>query len=143
TDPTFRGNVRDGLPAHRGEWIRARGDVEEYQGREVLPQDNGYLTKGAEDLARVKDNGALDAYPGLRRAPLRAKPGHCVTQMHYARKGIITPEMEFVAVRENLGRKIAFETLQNGEGSDRSSLLHQHKGESFDAAIPEFVTPEF
>src|SRR5690606_31771639 len=43
TDPTFRGNVRDGLPAHRGEWIRARGDVEEYQGREVLPQDNGYL----------------------------------------------------------------------------------------------------
>ncbi len=56
--------------------------------------------------------------------------------MHYARKGIITPEMEYVAIRENLGRKIAFETLQNGDGSDRSSLMHQHKGESFGAVDP-------
>jgi phosphomethylpyrimidine synthase len=143
TDPSRKNDVRDGLPAHRRDWIVARGDVEEYQGRDVLPQDNGYLTKGAEDLARVKDNGALEEFPGLRRAPLRAKPGHCVTQMHYARKGIVTPEMEFVAIRENLGRRIAYETLQNGEGKDRSSLMHQHKGDSFGAAIPEFVTPEF
>jgi phosphomethylpyrimidine synthase len=143
TDPVRNHDVRDGLPAHRRDWIVARGDVEEYEGREILPQDNGYLTKGAEDIARVRDSGALEEFPGLRRAPLRAKPGHCVTQMHYARKGIITPEMEFVAIRENLGRKIAFETLQNGDGADRSSLMHQHKGDSFGAAIPEFVTPGF
>src|SRR5438445_6565369 len=127
TDPEGKYDVREGLPALRRNWIVSRGDVEEYEGREILPQDNGYLTKGAEDIARVKDRGALDEFPGLRRAPLRAKVGKCVTQMHYARQGIITPEMEYVAIRENLGRKIAFETLQNGEGDDRSSLMHQHK----------------
>jgi phosphomethylpyrimidine synthase len=85
----------------------------------------------------------LEEFPGLKRAPLRAQSGKCVTQMHYARRGIITPEMEYVAIRENLGRKIAFEAMQNGAGSDRSSLLHQHAGESFGAAIPKYVTPEF
>ncbi len=144
TDPEFRGDVRMGLPAHRLEWIRQRGDVEEYEGRELQPQDNGYLTKGAEDIARIKDNGALEEFPGLKRAPLRAKPGRCVTQMHYARRGIITPEMEFVAMRENLGRERSADTLvRKAERSDHSSLNHQHKGESFGAAIPEFVTPEF
>ncbi len=143
TDPAERQNVRDGLPALRRDWIVARGDVEEYEGREILPQDNGYLTKGAEEIARVKDNGALEEFPGLRRAPLRAKDGACVTQMHYARKGIITPEMEFVALRENLGRQAVRENLELSERSDRSSLNHQHKGESFGAAIPEYVTPEF
>ena len=63
--------------------------------------------------------------------------------MHYARQGIITPEMEFVAVRENLGRERNADTLVGMERSDRSSLNHQHKGESFGASIPEFVTPEF
>jgi phosphomethylpyrimidine synthase len=143
TDPAALHDVHEGLPALRREWIAARGDVEEYEGREVVPQDNGYLTAGAEEIARVKESGALQEFPGLRRKPLRAKPGACVTQMHYARKGIVTPEMEYVAIRENLGRKIAFETLQNGDGSDRSSLMHQHKGESFGASIPAFVTPEF
>jgi len=143
TDPAFKCDVREGLPPLRREWIAGRGDVEEYEGRAVLPQDNGYLTKGAEDIARIKDSGALEEFPALRRYPLRAKTGSCVTQMYYARKGIVTPEMEFVAIRENLGRKIAFETLQNGDGGDRSSLMHQHKGEPFGASIPEFVTPEF
>jgi len=143
TDPDHKHNVRDGLPAHRQEWIAERGDVEEYSGRQILPQDNGYLTKGAEDVAKVKENGTLEEFPGLRRSPLRATTGSCVTQMHYARKGIITPEMEYVAIRENLGRKIAFETLQNGDAVDRSSLLHQHKGESFGASVPAFVTPGF
>ena len=170
TDPEQKHNVRDGLPAHRREWIIARGDTEEYEGREVLPQDNGYLTKGAEEFARVSShgvsspssgkgsasrNGELEEFPGLKRAPLRAKPGQCVTQIHYARKGIITPEMEFIAIRENLGRQIAFEKmsaavsdkLETGNGKletdDRSSLYHQHKGESFGASVPEFVTPEF
>jgi len=143
TDPEGKCDVREGLPALRRDWIVARGDVEEYEGREVLPQDNGYLTIGAEKMAHIKTHGALEEFPGLRRAPLRAKAGQCVTQMHYARKGIITPEMEYVAIRENLGRKAAFDHLTLSERSDRSSLNHQHKGESFGAAIPEFVTPEF
>jgi phosphomethylpyrimidine synthase len=143
TDPDTKCDVREGLPALRHDWIVARGDVEEYRGREIRPQDNGYLTKGAEDVARVKDTGALEEFPGLKRAPLRAKPGACVTQMHYARKGIITPEMEYIAVRENLGRQAEFDRLTLSERSDRSSLNHQHKGDSFGASIPEFVTPEF
>jgi phosphomethylpyrimidine synthase len=187
TDPNQRHNVRDGLPAHRREWIVARGDVEEYEGRKVLPQDNGYLTKGAEEFARVSGpsvssspasipsvssprvssphvskgsasrNGELEDFPGLRRAPLRAKAGHCVTQMHYARKGIITPEMEYIAIRENLGREPNADAIRRNadalrrnadalvrnDPQDRSSLYHQHPGQSFGAAIPEFVTPEF
>jgi phosphomethylpyrimidine synthase len=143
TDPEIKCDVREGLPQLRRKWILERGDVEEYEGREVLPQDNGYLTKGAEEIARVKERGKLEEFPGLKRAPLRAKSGKCVTQMFYAKRGIITPEMEYVAIRENLGRQIAFEAMQNGAENDRSSLLHQHKGESFGASIPKFVTPEF
>jgi phosphomethylpyrimidine synthase len=93
TDPNAKCDVREGLPGLRREWIVSRGDVEEYAGREIVPQDNGYLTKGAEEIARVKDRGTLEEFPGLKRAPLRAKPGTCVTQMHYARMVIITPEM--------------------------------------------------
>ncbi len=152
TDPSQKTNVRDGLPALRRDWIVGRGDVEEYEGRAIQPQDNGYLTKGAEDIARIKDSGKLEEFPGLKRAPLRARAGRCVTQMHYARKGIITPEMEYVAIRENLGRKIAFEQLQEATDGNqnpkskiqnRTSLYHQHRGESFGASIPKFVTPEF
>ena len=143
TDPQAKCDVREGLPQLRRDWITSRGDVEEYEGRTILPQDNGYLTKGAEDVAKVKDNGKLEEFPGLKRAPLRAKAGKIVTQIHYARRGIITPEMEYVAIRENLGRQIAFETLANGQENERDSGFHQHKGESFGASVPKFVTPEF
>ncbi len=143
TDAAVKCDVREGLPQLRRDWILERGDVEEYEGREILPQDNGYLTKGAEDVAKIKTSGKLEEFPGLKRAPLKAKSGSCVTQIHYARKGIITPEMEYVAIRENLGRQIAFEILQNGAGDERDSLYHQHKGESFGASLPKFVTPEF
>ncbi len=143
TDETVKCDVREGLPQLRRDWILKRGDVEEYVGREILPQDNGYLTKGAEEVAKIKDRGKLEEFPGLKRAPLRAKSGNCVTQIHYARKGIITPEMEYVAIRENLGRQIAFDAMQAGLENDRSSLYHQHKGEAFGASIPKFVTPEF
>jgi phosphomethylpyrimidine synthase len=139
-DPAVACDVREGLPALRREWIVGRGDVREYEGRKVKPEDNGYLTAGAEEYARGRDKGRLEEFPGLRRAPLRALGGRRVTQMHYARRGIITPEMEFIAIRENLGREAAFEMLGN---SDRDSLLHQHAGESFGASIPKFVTPEF
>ena len=137
-DPDARCDVRDGLPPLRREWILARGDVEEYSAREVLPQDDGYLTEGAAEFAKFKDRGRLEPFPGLRRAPLRAKPGRAVTQMRYARRGVVTPEMEFVAIRENMGREAAARVTD-----DRSSLRHQHRGDSFGAAIPRFVTPEF
>jgi phosphomethylpyrimidine synthase len=146
TDDAVKHDVREGLPTLRRDWIVARGDVEEYVGREILPQDNGYLTKGAEEFAKAKQPEGWtlnEEFPALKRPPLRAKSGKIVTQMHYARQGIITPEMEYVAIRENLGRKIAFETLANGQENERDSSFHQHKGESFGAAIPKFVTPEF
>jgi phosphomethylpyrimidine synthase len=139
-DPEVRCDVREGLAALRREWILARGDVEEYEGRTVKPEDNGYLTAGAEEFARVKEKGRLEEFPGLRRAPLRARTGKRVTQMHYARRGIITPEMEFIAIRENLGREVAQDMMQS---SDRSLLSHQHRGQSFGASIPAYVTPEF
>ncbi|MGI8494461.1 MAG: phosphomethylpyrimidine synthase ThiC [Pyrinomonadaceae bacterium] len=143
TDERVKCDVREGLPTLRRDWIIGRGDVEEYVGREITPQDNGYLTKGAEDVAKVKEGGKLEEFPALKRPPLRAKAGKNVSQMHYAKQGIITPEMEYAAIRENLGRKIAFETIAAEQVDDRSSLYHQHKGESFGAAIPKFVTPEF
>jgi phosphomethylpyrimidine synthase len=139
-DPSFNGDVRDGLPAPRRQWIIARSDVEEYEGREVKPEDNGYRSIEEAIYARDKARGKLEEFPGLRRQPLRAKTGHAVTQMHYARRGVITPEMEFVAIRENLGRQAAFKALTDG---DRNRLNHQHRGESFGASVPSYVTPEF
>jgi phosphomethylpyrimidine synthase len=139
-DPDLTCDVRDGLPPLRLAWIIARGDVEEYAGRRVQPVDDGYTSEDAAARAGAKDKGRLERFPGLRRQPLRAKPGRCVTQMHYAKRGIITPEMEFIAIRENLGRAAALEAAGNGE---RHLLSHQHTGESFGAAIPRFVTPEF
>ena len=142
-DPDARCDVSEGLEPLRREWILARGDVEEYVGRDVLPQDDGYLTEGAAEFAKHKDKGRLEHFPGLRRSPLRAKPGACVTQMHYARRGVVTPEMEFVALRENMGREQALHAMREHSKDDRSSLFHQHRGESFGASLPEFVTPEF
>jgi phosphomethylpyrimidine synthase len=138
-EPAQQCNVREGLPQLRRDWIIGRGDVETYEGREAKPIDDGYLTFEAAKRARVKDVGRLEDFPTTRRSVLRARPGTCVTQLHYARRGIVTPEMEFIAIRENLGSEAALET----EGAPRDSLLHQHKGQSFGAQIPQFVTPEF
>ena len=139
-DPSMRCDVREGLPALRREWIIGRGDTEEYEGRELKPIDDGYLTFEAANQARVKTKGRLEDFPALSRTPSRAQPGHRVTQMHYARRRIITPEMEFIAIRENLGREGTFDASSNG---DRDSLFHQHHGQSFGASIPRYVTPEF
>ena len=135
---------QQGLLPLRADWIQARGDIEEYEGREIQPQDNGYLTRGHAQYASrsEKQKGRLEYFPGLKRKPFRAKAGGCVTQMHYARRGIVTPEMEFIAIRENLGRAEAYEVLM-GESAPRNALNHQHPGESFGAFIPEFITPEF
>ncbi|MHB1219733.1 MAG: phosphomethylpyrimidine synthase ThiC [Alphaproteobacteria bacterium] len=119
TDPACRIDIREGLARMREGWIVARGDVESYPGRVIKPEDDG-LKHG--------DQANLDAFPNTPRRPLRAKPGKVVTQLHYARKGIITPEMEYIAIRENLGRQKALDEKRDGE--------------AFGAAIPDFVTPE-
>ncbi|HEY9405400.1 MAG TPA: phosphomethylpyrimidine synthase ThiC [Pyrinomonadaceae bacterium] len=142
-DPAVKCDEREGLRPLRREWIIARGDVEEYAGREVKPEDDGYLTAGAAEYAQQKTRGRLEYFPGLRRAPLRAKAGARVTQMHYARRGVVTPEMEFIALRENMGREMALHAMREHSRDDRSSLYHEHRGDSLGAAIPEFVTPEF
>ena len=116
-----------------------------YTGREVLPQDNGYLSRGHEEFAADRapeSRNRLEIYPGLVRQTLRGSQGHPVTQLWYARQGIITPEMEFIAIRENLGREAAYEATENKSGA-RNVLHQQHPGQSFGAAIPKFITPEF
>jgi phosphomethylpyrimidine synthase len=119
TDPAVETRIEAGLPRLRKSWIAARGDVEAYNGRHVRPEDNGFAT--GERLT--------PEFP-FRNRPLKARDGRTVTQLAYARAGIITPEMEFVAIRENLGRERI-----------RAALMRD--GESFGAAIPDFVTPEF
>ena len=112
-------NIEEGLPRLREAWIRARGDVEEYTGREVRPEDNGFAA----------NERLVPEFPA-KRTPLRARDGLAVTQLEYARSGIVTPEMEFVAIRENLGR-------------ERIRATSERDGESFGAEIPDYVTPEF
>ena len=112
-------DIEEGLPRLREAWIRARGDVEEYTGREVRPEDNGFAT----------NERLVPEFPA-KRTPLRARDGLAVTQLEYARSGIVTPEMEFVAIRENLGR-------------ERNRATSERDGESFGAEIPDYVTPEF
>ena len=121
TDPEALIDISTGLHELRAQWIRGRDDVEEVTQREVKPEDNGQLGPDR--------SGGVEPFPNVRRKVLRAKPGKNVSQMHYARQGIITPEMEYVAERENLGR----EQLKE----------YNRDGESFGAAIPDYVTPEF
>lgn len=121
TDPDARIDIMAGLPALRREWIMARGDVEEYDARALKPEDNGM--KGPDR------SGGVQPFPNVVKRPLRAKAGMNVSQMHYARRGIITPEMEYVAVRENLGRERLAEYVRDGQ--------------DWGAEIPDYVTPEF
>jgi phosphomethylpyrimidine synthase len=121
TDPDARIDIMAGLPALRRDWIIGRGDVESYDARSVKPEDNG-LT--GPDRAK-----GVEPFPHVVRRPLRAKSGMNVSQMHYARRGIITPEMEYVAERENLGRARLAEYVRDGQ--------------DFGASIPDYVTPEF
>jgi len=134
TDPAQRVDIMAGLPELRREWIRARGDVEEVSAREVRPEDNGML---AGQTSGPDRSGGVQPFPRIRKRILRARAGHNVTQMHYARRGIVTPEMEYVAIRENLGR----EALRQEQSP--SGTVPLRDGEDFGAAIPDFVTPEF
>ena len=136
-DPQQVCDPRQGLPPLRLQWILDRNDTVEYEGRAVRPEDNGYLSfkHAAQSQGRVR----LESFPGLKRAPRKAARGGAVSQLTYARRGIITPEMEFIAIRENLGREQAYEATRG----DRSDICFQHRGESFGASIPKCITPEF
>ncbi|HXF66672.1 MAG TPA: phosphomethylpyrimidine synthase ThiC [Burkholderiales bacterium] len=135
TDPAAKIDIRKGLPPLRLPWILERGDTEELPG-----PSSRYGRERAADpkLAHLRFQ--------LARAPRRAAPGRCVTQMHYARRGIVTPEMEFVAIRENQQRREYLERLRaSGPHGARLAemIARQHRGQSFGAAIPEEITPEF
>ena len=121
TDPDVAIDVRRGLSPLRLQWIAARNDTEQL--------DRPTSAFGQQRLA---DKGLDHLRFEHLRKPLRAKPGQCVTQMHYAKQGIITPEMEFIAIRENMRREMLAESIKK-----------QHPGQSWGAAIPKEITPEF
>ncbi|PAD64921.1 phosphomethylpyrimidine synthase ThiC [Bacillus siamensis] len=113
TDPDVQIQIHEGLKPLRTKWITKRGNVEEYNGRAVKPEDNGY-----------KKEGRAAEYPGLQRKPLRAKAGKNVTQLHYARKGIITPEMEFIAIREHVSPEFVRDEVASGRAIIPSNINH-------------------
>ncbi|MGF6357804.1 phosphomethylpyrimidine synthase [Paenibacillus sp. 4624] len=116
TDPEFQMDIRKGLPALRNHWIMERGDVEEYKGRAVKPEDNGLKPGGRR--------AGAEEYPGFRGQPLRAQAGRCVTQMHYARQGVITPEMEYAAIREGVEPEFVRQELASGRAILPSNINH-------------------
>jgi phosphomethylpyrimidine synthase len=135
TDPGVKIDVRAGLAPLRAAWIEERGDTAVLEG-----------PSSAYGRERLADPKLAAMRFDLKRQPRRAKPGRIVTQMHYARRGIVTPEMEFVAIRENLSRREYVEALRaSGPTGAKLAevLLRQHRGESFGASIPAEITPEF
>lgn len=165
-DPDFHGDVTQGLPPLRAKWIRSRGDVEQYPGRKIRPIDDGYLSEKHARLGGATSPKALPNALGNRVPPwngrcrpLRARASRCVTQLYYARKGVITPEMEFIAVRENLGRETVATVSHRRNGGDRHSesaateefrrndLRFRHIGSepigNWQSAIGNPITPEF
>ncbi|MDB6026425.1 MAG: thiamine biosynthesis protein ThiC, partial [Verrucomicrobiales bacterium] len=156
-DPNFSGSSDEGLPALRANWISARADVDAYEGREVKPQDNGYLSGKHAEYASQAEKNRLVEFPGLkgqRRRPLRASKGTPVTQLWYAKQGIITPEMEYIALRENMGQARMSDMAKD---ILRSDINKQHAGSSqtanspytpsvfqrFPQRIPKEITAEF
>src|SRR5437868_1695152 len=138
-DSEFRGNVEQGLPPLRVKWIRNRGDVEEIEGRKVTPIDDGFLSD--KHAASLNGNGSSSFKRQSGSDPLRAK-SHAVTQLYYARQGIITPEMEFIAIRENCNEEVGGQRSE-----DRNDLGFRHSASepisSHKSAISNPITPEF
>jgi phosphomethylpyrimidine synthase len=146
--------VEQGLPALRAEWILKRGDVREYEGRPVAPSDDGYLSEAhARQAAQSGKGHRLTQFPeAARRRPLRGSAGHPVSQLWYARQGMITPEMEFIAIRENQGLERL--RAQISATQPRNSLFQQHPGapgrgdapgvfQQIPQRLPGVITPEF
>jgi phosphomethylpyrimidine synthase len=135
TDPDVRIDIRSGLPAIRSAWINERADTEVLSG-----------PSSAYGVARLQDEKLAALRFNLARQPRRARAGKNVTQMHYARAGIITPEMEFIAIRENMRRREYLQSLQAAGpmGKRMAEMMgRQHPGQDFGAQIPQEITPEF
>jgi phosphomethylpyrimidine synthase len=133
-DPAHQGSVEEGLPPLRREWILERDDVVEHEGRNARPADDGFLSERHAATVNTRQ------FSGSSLRPIRAT-SHPVTQMWYARQGIVTPEMEFIAIRENQGLEKLLEKFSDKE--PRRSLFQQHHGENFGANTPKQITPEF
>ena len=116
TDHQYSVNITEGLPPLRQAWIKERNDVEEYEGRIIKPEDNGFK---AENDPRANKQ----VFTSVRK-PLRAQDGKNVTQLHYAKKGIITPEMEFIAIRENLDPEFVREEVARGRAIIPANINH-------------------
>ena len=135
TDPHVSIDISSGLQTPRAPWIIKRGDTEELSG-----------PSSAYGIERMNDSKLAEMRFNLTRKPRRALPGKNVSQMHYARQGIITPEMEYVAIRENMRRKEYLAELQASgpAGKKLADLMdRQHPGQSFGASIPAEITSEF
>jgi len=135
TDPSAKIDIRNGLAPLRAKWIEERGDTEALSG-----------PTSKFGVERLRDAKLAELRFNLQRKPRRARPGVNVSQMHYARRGMITPEMEYIAIRENLQRREYVESVRASgpQGSKLAELMvRQHPGQSFGAAIPEEITPEF
>ncbi len=134
SDPTASIDIRHGLPDLRGPWLDARSDTERYEGRQRAALDDGVKNEAEQNNTTIERIQALRAEAaGLQRTPRRAKSGQNVTQMHYARQGIVTPEMEYVAIRENGKREWMKEYL--GDPAREARL----RGNPMGARIPEIV----
>ncbi|WP_281278933.1 phosphomethylpyrimidine synthase ThiC [Paenibacillus kobensis] len=118
TDTSYEADIRRGLPSVRGAWIAERGDTESYDGRTITPEDNGFST-----VQRAAEKGA-EQFPGLSRRPLRAQDGMNVSQMHYARRGIVTPEMEYIAVREGMDPQFVRKEVAEGRAIIPANINH-------------------
>ncbi|QXD25407.1 phosphomethylpyrimidine synthase ThiC [Opitutia bacterium ISCC 51] len=143
-DNKFHGDCTKGLPKLREGWILERDDVESYEGRKVKPQDDGYLSDVHKASAALKeDKRQFVEFESDSPRVYKAKPGHGVTQLYYAKQGIITPEMEYIAIRENMKLQSYREGLEMSESAGRNTLNIQHPGQPWGASIPEEITPEF
>ena len=143
-DPGFPGDASLGLPPLRAGWIQERGDVEEIEGRRVSPIDDGYLSEAHRQLAEAEGRrNPIKFFDRSSRKILRAKQGARVSQLAYARRGMVTPEMEFVAIRENSKLQSAADLMELTAAGPRNSLWRQHPGQSLGASIPREITPEF
>lgn len=118
TDESYEPNVRKGLPSLRNGWINEREDTEAYEGRLVRPEDNGFANE-----TRAREKGA-EIFPDSNRRPLRAKQGRNVTQLHYARQGIVTPEMEFIAIREGVDPELVRSEVARGRAIIPANINH-------------------
>lgn len=118
TDTSYSADVRAGLPKLRESWISGRLDVERYDGRAVRPEDNGFSSE-----ERARERGA-ELFPNLSYKPLRAKEGRNVTQLHYARQGIVTPEMEYIAIREGMAPTFVRDEVAAGRAIIPANINH-------------------